>query len=83
LNDVSTPFEPCSNHPNPNPYPKAKIDQGFLPGISMCLQHLHEQYKLNGATCFIQEASPPVETIYTTPEELHCGVLYNVLVTAL
>jgi len=58
---------------------KAKIDQGFLPGISMALQHLHEQYQLNGAQCFHQEQPNMPEQVFTTPEELHCGVLYNVL----
>jgi len=57
---------------------RAKIDQGVLPGISMCLQHLHEQYTLDGAKCFMQEGTP-TEQVYTTAEELHCGVLYNVL----
>jgi len=57
---------------------KAKIDQGFLPGISMAIQHLQEQYELNGAKCFLQDGAPQ-EQIYTTPEELHCAVLYNVL----
>jgi len=57
---------------------KGKIEMGFLPGISMAIQHLQEQFDLNGAQCFQQDPAA-AEQIYTTPEELHCAVLYNVL----
>ena len=78
----------------------------------MAIQHLQEQYELNGAKCFLQDGAPQEQVnhkpplqhmrklvsrfllgpsivekednmtflqIYTTPEELHCAVLYNVL----